>query len=180
MSLFGSSPPDDSRAMSSSLAFDPNPGAGRNSLFDDEPMATKSTSSALFADDDDMNTVASGTNSPWDMMPTPRRQQSRADQLRSLLPTADVPDSYIETFDVVAGQAGYVDRARATQTMAAAKISADSQARVLSLVASGGDPDELQLGRNQFNVLLALIGLAQEGDTISLDSVDERRHSEYS
>jgi sorting nexin-8 len=39
-------------------------------------------------------------------------------------------------------------------------------------------PDETkEIGRGEVNVLLALIGLAQEGDEITLDGVDERRRS---
>ena len=44
----------------------------------------------------------------------------------------------------------------------------------MALVAPGG-ANELDLGRNEFNVLLALGGLAQEGEVVSLDGVDERR-----
>lgn len=68
MSLFGDSTPDES-AASNATDF----AAHRPSLFDDDPPVTRSTSTALFADDDD-----AGSNSPWDM-PTPRRQQTRAD-----------------------------------------------------------------------------------------------------
>ncbi len=45
----------------------------------------------------------------------------------------------------------------------------------MGIIAPGGG--EIALGRGEFSVLLALIGLAQEGDAISLDSVDERRRS---
>jgi sorting nexin-8 len=40
-------------------------------------------------------------------------------------------------------------------------------------------PDEnKELGRSEVNVLLAMIGLAQEGDEVTLDGVDERKRSE--
>ena len=40
-------------------------------------------------------------------------------------------------------------------------------------------PDEnRELGRAEVNVLLAMIGLAQEGEEVTLDGVDERRRSE--
>lgn len=137
---------------------------------------TKSTTSALFADDDD----DSGASSPWDM-PTPRKQTTRADLIRGLLPPSDVPDSYVNTFDNVVrddGSGGRVTSGGVARTLAAAKLSADDQARVMAVLAPLGSDGELNLGRSEFNVLLALVGLAQEGETVSLDGVDERRRSE--
>lgn len=199
MSLFGSSPPDDSAALNSAKIAN----SSRSTLFDNEPPTARS-GSALFADDDD--------DSPWDM-PTPRKQRSRADLIRSLLPSADVPESYIETFDAVArteNNGGSTNTGRITaggvaRTLAAAKLGADDQARIMGIIApasasatgagsgtsSGGDHGDhganggdaggrtgVDLGRNEFNVLLALIGLVQEGEVASLDGVDERRRSE--
>ncbi|KAH7193288.1 uncharacterized protein B0J16DRAFT_334885 [Fusarium flagelliforme] len=163
MSLFGSSPTEDSPAASS-----PGPARrGGAGLFDNESASKPSNS--LFADDDDSH------DSPWDM-PTPRKQQSRADLIRSLLSGSDVPDNYIETFDTVVredGSGGQVTSGGIAKLFATARLGADAQARIMSLVApSGGD---IKLGRNEFNVLLALVGLAQEGEIISLDGVDERR-----
>lgn len=136
---------------------------------------TKSTSSALFQDDD-----PSGPASPWDL-PTPRKQKSRADLLRSLLPTSDVPESYIEIFDAVvrdSGSGGRITSGGVARTLSAAHVSADEQARIMAIIAPNGGGD-VSLGRNEFNALLALIGLAQEGEDPNLDSVDERRRSQY-
>ncbi|KAK3313336.1 hypothetical protein B0H66DRAFT_577398 [Apodospora peruviana] len=169
MSLFGSSPPGESSAIAASSSFANN--NSQSSLFEDEPPMTKSTTSALFADDD------SGASSPWDM-PTPRKQPSRADLIRSLLPPSDVPDSYIGVFDTVVrddGSGGRVTSGGVARTLAAGKLSADQQARVMGILSPLGSDGDISLGRSEFNVLLALIGLAQEGETISLDSVDERR-----
>ncbi len=144
----------------------------RHSLFDDEPAVTRSNSNSLFNDDD---VAAGGATSPWDM-PTPRKQQTRMDLLRTLLPASGVPDSYIEAFDTVvrdSGSAGKVTVGGVARTLAASKLGADDQARIMSFMAPGGG--DIALGRNEFNALLALIGLAQEGETISLDGVDERR-----
>ncbi|EAQ88699.1 hypothetical protein CHGG_05318 [Chaetomium globosum CBS 148.51] len=166
MSLFGSSPSDESPDLRSSNF--PN---SRSSLFDHEPPMTKSTTSALFADDDP------GSDSPWDM-PPPRRQQTRADVIRRLLPASDVPDAYIVVFDKVVaedGRGGRITAGGVARTLAAAKLGADAQARIMAIVAQGGSGEEVSLDRNQFNVLLALIGLAQEGEGVSLDGVDERR-----
>jgi sorting nexin-8 len=146
----------------------------RSSIFDDDDngSVTRSTSDTLFNDDDDND------RSPWDM-PTPRKQQSRAELLRSLLAGVQVPESYVEAFDSALAQDGKDGRVVApagiAKTLAAAKLGADQQVRIMNiLVPSGG---EVSLGRDEFNVLLALIALAQEGDTVSLDSVDERRRS---
>ncbi|KAI0399884.1 hypothetical protein F4802DRAFT_587416 [Xylaria palmicola] len=45
----------------------------------------------------------------------------------------------------------------------------------MNIIAPSGG--EVSLGRDEFNVLLALIALAQEGEPVSLDSVDERRRN---
>ncbi|KAF4961062.1 hypothetical protein FSARC_10296 [Fusarium sarcochroum] len=165
MSLFGSSPTEESPGLGSSSGPARRGGAG---LFNDD-SSSKPSSNSLFADED------GAQDSPWDM-PTPRKQQSRADLIRNLLPGSDVPDSYIETFDTVVredGSNGQVNSGGIAKLFATARLGADSQARIMSLVApNGGD---VTLGRNEFNVLLALVGLAQEGEVISLDGVDERR-----
>lgn len=166
MSLFGTSPPADSPAPSSA--------ANSRSLFDDEP-ASKSASNAdsLFADDG----FSGDSGSPWDM-PTPRKQQSRADVLRTLVPASDAPSSYIDTYEQVVREDGIDDKVNAAgvaKVFAAAKLGADEQTSVMSIVAPNGS--DVAIGRDEFNVLLALVGLAQEGETVSLDSVDERRKS---
>jgi sorting nexin-8 len=170
MSLFGSSPPADSPSLGNSTI-----GRSRNSLFDEDGPMTRSTSDTLF-DDNDM--AASGT-APWSM-PTPRKQQSRADLIRSLLSGTDVPDTYIEAFDHALredGSGGKVTSAGVSKTLAAAELAADNQSDIMKIIAPGDQ--ESELGRDAFNVLLALIGLAQEGETLSLDAVDERRHSKF-
>ncbi|GKT54319.1 sorting nexin MVP-1 [Colletotrichum tofieldiae] len=165
MSLFGSSPPADSPSNTSA--------APSRSLFDEEPMS-KSGSNSLFTDDD----LAGAETSPWNM-PTPRKKQSRADVVRNLLSASDVPDAYIETFDTVVredGAGGRVNAGGVAKLFAAARLGADQQAQIMSMVvpSAGGD---IAVGRGEFNVLLALIALAQEGETISLDTVDERRRN---
>lgn len=147
----------------------------RNSLFDDEdgPM-TRSTSDTLFNDDE---FGGSGRASPWDL-PTPRKQQSRADLIRSLLDGVDIPDNYVEVFDNAVredGSGAKVTSSGVTKTLAAAKLRADDQAQIMGILAPGGNLE--LIGRSEFNVLLALIGLAQEGEAVSLDGVDERRRN---
>ena len=59
-------------------------------------------------------------------------------------------------------------------------MTAADQAKILNLVLPGGQETSSDgLGRNEFNVLLALIGLAQEGEDITFDAVDERRNSMF-
>lgn len=137
---------------------------------------TRSTSDTLFNDDE---FGGSGATSPWDM-PTPRKQQSRADMLRRLLDGVDVPDTYIEAFDTAVqedGSGGKVTSSGVAKTLAAAKLNADDQAQIMGILAPGGNLDPI--GRDEFNVLLALIGLAQECEAVSLDGVDERRRSKF-
>lgn len=176
MSLFGTSPTDDEPVVAASTTTPKRPRAG--GLFDDEPSQRTNSSNSLFADDDD---AEHDSSSPWGM-PTPRKQQSRADLIRGLLAGAHVPDSYIETFDIFAREdgiaGGRLGAGAVAKVFAAARLGADTQARVMALMAPDGAND-LALGRDEFNVLLALVGLAQEGEVVSLDGVDERRRGEF-
>lgn len=163
MSLFGSSPEE------SAPVFDAT-SKSRNSLFDDEASEPGSKSS-LFADDD------GPTSSPWGM-PTPKKA-ARSELIRNLLDSASVPDSYVDTFDAILkidGGGGKITPAGITKVLSAGKLGADEQSRITNLITSGGQLTDL--GRNEFNVLLALIGLAQENEDITLDGVDERRRSQ--
>lgn len=174
MSLFGTSPTDESPGLAS-----PRSGRGgvTSGLFDSPSQ--KPSSSSLFADDGGDDSA-----SPWDL-PTPRKKQSRAEMIRNLLPAADVPDSYIEAFDAVLrqdGRGGRITAGGIHRLFTLAGLETDAQTRIVSLVAPAsttGGGDDLSLDRNEFNVLLALVALAQEGEVISLDGVDERRRSEF-
>jgi sorting nexin-8 len=164
MSLFGSSP-EESAPINTTAAS-----KSRNSLFDDEASPPGSKSS-LFADDD------APTSSPWGM-PTPKKA-ARNDLIKNLLDSSAVPDSYIDTFDNVLkvdGSGGKISPAGITKVLSAGKLGADEKSRITNLITSGGQLADL--GRNEFNVLLALVGLAQEHEDITLDGVDERRRSQ--
>lgn len=159
MSLFGDSPPGESPPATRSRA-----------LFSDDDEDPKSSS--LFDDGDE------GTSSPWDA-PTPRRR-SRAELVRSLLRPSDVPASYIEVFDKVledddGGSLGKISPAGVRRVLASGRISAERQGEILGIVGAEGG----EVGRNEFNVLLALVGLSQEGERVSLDAVDERKGGEF-
>jgi sorting nexin-8 len=163
MSLFGSSPDEHNTAAISSKS--------RNSLFDDEPSPAPGSKSSLFADDDGPN------GSPWGL-PTPQKAK-RGELIQTLLPASEVPDSYIDTFDNVLrggdGVGGKVGAAGVAKVLSAGSLSADDQSRIVNVIAKGGQI--VDLSRNEFNVLLALVGLAQENEDITLDGVDERRKS---
>jgi sorting nexin-8 len=166
MSLFGASPDDSGAAATAAKS--------RLSLFDDEPSPAPGSKSSLFADDDNVPGM-----SPWGM-PTPKKAP-RGELIKSLLPASDVPDSYIDVFDNVLkngdSEGGKISPSGVSKVLSAGNLSGDDQARILSLIAPGGQV--ASLGRNEFCVLLALIGLAQEREDISLDGVDERRRSQY-
>lgn len=163
MSLFGSSP-DEAAPISTSSKT-------RYTLFDDDDdnnSAASKSKSSLFAEDD-----AQGA---WGM-PTPKKA-ARGELVKSLLDGAEVPDSYIDVFDNLLksdGSSGKISPAGVAKTLSAGNLSADAQSRIMSLVTSGGQLSDLN--RNEFNVLLALIGLSQENEDITLDGVDERRRS---
>ncbi|RYP47117.1 hypothetical protein DL768_006791 [Monosporascus sp. mg162] len=169
MSLFGTSPSDEAPPGNSSA------GRTRNWLFDDnEGSMTQSGSDALFNDDG----LGGGRSGSALGIPTARKPESRADLLRNLLAGTEVPDSYIEAFDSAIkedGEGGKVTSSGVSKTLAAAKLSADDQACITGIVAPAGS--DAPIGRNEFNVLLALIGLAQEGESVSLDGVDERKRN---
>src|SRR6187402_2485979 len=157
MSLFGTSPDESSPAPVSK---------SRLSLFDDEPSPAPGSKSSLFVDDD-----SAPGSSPWGM-PTPKKA-ARGELIKSLLPATDVPDTYIDIFDSLLkggdGFGGKISAAGVTRVLSAGKIGADDQSRIVTIISSGGQLSDLT--RNEFNVLLALIGLAQEHEDITLDSV---------
>lgn len=164
MSLFGSSPTESSAAKPSSL-------------FDDQPTSGAAASqSSLFADDGNVN-----ASSPW-ALPTPKKS-SRSDLVKTLLPASDtVPESYIDIYDGML-TSGYksgtgVSLTGVSKVLEASGLGPDIQSSILNLILPRGAESSAGVGRNEFNVLLALIGLAQENEEATLDGVDERRASE--
>jgi len=111
-------------------------------------------------------------------MPTPKKA-GRGELVKSLLPAGAVPDSYIDAFDNLInggdGNGGKLTSSGITKVLSASRIGADEQSRIVSILTSGGQLSDIS--RNEFNVLFALIGLAQEHEDITLDGVDERRRN---
>ena len=166
MSLFGTSPEDDIAAKSSLS----------RAIFDDEQAHDARPQSSLFADDD-----PAGGASPWGL-PTPRKA-AKGDLIKTLLPASDVPESYIDAYDAAlnsgdkTGAGLSLDGVK--KVLSTSGLSAGDNERILRVVVPGQEPAQ-GLGRGEFNVLMALIGLAQEGEEPTLDGVDDRRKSEYS
>lgn len=167
MSLFGSSPVDSDAAKVESRAQ-------QRSLFDEESTPGAASNAALF--DDDTNGSAA---SPWDFS-TPKKATT-GDLVKKLLPASDVPESYIDAYDLILdsgdkfGAGMSLDGVK--KLLSTSGIKAEDQARILDLVIPSGQEPSAGLGRSEFNVLVALIGLAKENEDITLDGVDERRKS---
>ncbi|KAH8705289.1 sorting nexin Mvp1 [Talaromyces proteolyticus] len=165
MSLFGTSP-DEPPAVATPSRL------SKSSLFDDEPTHHRS-GSALFADD------STGGDSPWDM-PTPKKA-GQQNLVKNLLPTSDVPESYVDAYELVVDAGNRVGAGigltAIREILSSSGLNAADQSKILNLILPGGQEPSNCLGRNEFNVLLALVGLAQEGEDLTYDAIDERRHS---
>ena len=168
MSLFGSSPDQSTFAET-------RPESQSRSLFDDDGPPKRPTSGAsLFADETD-----GGEDSPWSFPVA--KKASQGDLVKKLLPASNVPDTYVDAFDTIldsgARSGSGISADAVSKVLQSSKISSTEQNRLQNLVAPDL-PINGSLGRAEFNVLLALIGLAQENEETSLDGVDERRKSE--
>jgi sorting nexin-8 len=162
MSLFGDDPDQPAPSISKSKGLS-------SSLFDDEPSAASKSTSSLFADED---TTSGG--SPWGI-PTPKKS-GRGNLIKSLLPASAVPESYIDAFDTLLasdGEGAGISETGVMKVLESSGITTGEQLSIQKVVSTGG----AVLGRNEFNVLVALIGLAQEGEDANLDGVDDRRKS---
>ena len=138
----------------------------KSGLFDDDETTKSKTSSSMFGD----STADVDDSSPWGF--TPKKTSGKGSLVKSLLANADVPDLYIDTFDSLQA-GGSVSSTDARQLLRDSGISNSAQDTIWSIVT--GRAEVNSLGRSEFSVLLALIGLAQEGEELSLDAVDERR-----
>ncbi|KAI9891481.1 MAG: Sorting nexin mvp1 [Vezdaea aestivalis] len=161
MSLFGTSPDG---------ASAPKPvDQSRSSLFDDEPTSVPASQSSLFADD---------SASPWTFNTSKREPKG----IRSILASVDVPDSYIDLYDNLVKSGDKVGTGLSLtgvrKLLQRSNIAHGQQAQILDLVVPGGQESLNGVQRSEFNGLVALIGLAQEGDDVSLDGVDDRKTRE--
>lgn len=141
----------------------------KSSLFDDGPGTPSKNTSSIFQDD----TADTTDSSPWGFTPKKSTGKGRGSLVKSLLADADVPDLYIDAFDDLQA-AGVVKAEDCQRLLKDSGVNASDRERIWSVVSSGGETTVL--GRGEFNVLLALIGLSQEGEEqLGLDEVDERR-----
>jgi sorting nexin-8 len=113
-------------------------------------------------------------------MPTPKKA-ARKEMVKNLLSATDVPESYIDAYDKLYDSQDRMGRgvglSGARNILQSSRLDNSTQSQILNLVAPGGQEPADGLGRSEFNVLLALIGLGQEGEEATLDGVDERRRS---
>lgn len=162
MSLFGTSPEEDPAARSKR----------GNALFSDGNTEARKPSPDLFADD-----INGGDDSPWGGMPTPKKGGTR-EAIKTLLATDDVPETYIDTFDALVasgdGIGGGVSVKGAKKVLENSSLN-DVPVEKISKLVLLDRSDEAALTRGEFNVLLALVGLAQENEELTLDGVDERK-----
>ena len=147
------------------------------SLFgDDQPSPGPRASSTSLFDDS-----AGQESSPWSM-PTPKKA-GKKDVIKTLLPASDVPTSYIESFDSLLESdyqqgPGKINLKSIHKLFEGSGLEQGGKDKILGIIGVAGQTTPREgLGRNEFNVLLALIGLAQEKEEASLDGVDERRSS---
>lgn len=166
MSLFGTSPEEPSAANTAQRS--------KSSLFADE---SGGGSSSLFADE------GGDESSPslWNQNNTAKRT-ARRDIVRTLLPATDVPESYVDAYDLILNSGDRVGSGvgltSIREILSSSGLSASDQGKIFNLVVSGDHENSGGLGRAEFNVLLALVGLAQEGEDLSFDTVDDHRKSE--
>lgn len=153
----------------------PSPRKSAGLFGDDDaaaPAAQPKTGSSMFGDT--TSAAANGDDSsPWGFTPSKKSGAGRGSLVKSLLAGAEVPEEYVDAFDSLQS-GGSVSGEAGRRMLREVGIGQGEQEKIWSLVCGNGRVQEL--GRNEFNVLLALIGLAQEGEEVSLDGVDERRH----
>ncbi|RAK82128.1 uncharacterized protein BO72DRAFT_464977 [Aspergillus fijiensis CBS 313.89] len=147
----------------------------KSSLFADEPSFGGNTgnagSSSLFADDEGLNSGSLWGNSV--------NKRTKHQIVKTLLPQDEVPDSYIDAYDLVISEGDRVGSGvgltSVREILSSSGLSASDQEKILNLVVSGDIDSSTGLGRGEFSVLLALVGLAQEGEDLTFDAVDDRR-----
>ncbi|KAL7272015.1 Sorting nexin mvp1 [Rhizina undulata] len=155
MSLFGESPPGS---------------RDRNSLFAEFMSPADAASNSLF--DDGADAWSTGA------FPSPRQPGSRnpEDIIKALITTenANVPEEYVHIYDILLnryGLDGGVSAEGVRAVLEEAMVESTIRKRILEVVVRGRD----KVWREEVNVLLAMVGLAQEGDDVSIDGVDDRR-----
>lgn len=165
MSIFGGSSPPAARPRSRSRS--------RSSLFADDDFTTATPGSvSLFAD--------SGPD-PWAAGIPVLRRGADNDIVKNLLTVdnASLPEEYVDYFDSLLAQYGNPDDMISAEgvgrILEEGGVDQNARERIWGVIMKGAKEN---INRDEVNVLLAMVGLAQEGDEISIDGVDDRRRSE--
>jgi sorting nexin-8 len=171
MSIFDDTPSRPSRSSKHST-----------SLFDDDDDAAPARNSTSLFADDSTTAAAAGAYSPWSF-PTPKRA-ARSALIKTLLPPGAVPEWYVDVYDKLlvwdadngpgGGPTSGIDYAAVRKLLDESGLDEEGRQRVVRML---GVEVGKSLGQGEVNVLIALVGLAQEGEDVTLDGVDERRKS---
>lgn len=191
MSLFGTSPP------ASTALFDDGPMIGGLTINRD---STGSVTDNMMRSTTSQPSLFDDAGSDIWALPAPRARSAgpgfagggaligggggerRTELVRSLLTSenAEIPEVYIDAYDkvlgIVGGSRGVGIEGVKLVLDEAEELDKGVKRRIEEAIITGHGEDVI-VGRGEFNVLLAMIGLAQEGDDISIDSVDDRRRS---
>lgn len=165
MSLFGSSPEDNTPSGSTQASA----ARGRSALFDEDIVPP---SSSLFEND-------AHSDDPWSFSAPRTSRRVGLDQLLTES-NAKIPEYYFSVFEVLLQQ--YPSRSRDA-------VSPDAIEKVLTEAELGNNSRDIVwniLGekkdawnRSEIWALLCMVGLISEGEEVSMDSIDDRRRSEY-
>ncbi|EGP90019.1 uncharacterized protein MYCGRDRAFT_99206 [Zymoseptoria tritici IPO323] len=172
MSLFGDDDPPaaaSTRRAKSSLFDDDNNTPGTPSK--KTSLHARGVSNSIFASADPP-AAAEEDDSPWGFTPKKSKGGS-GNVIKTLLADAAVPDGYVDAFDELQ-VGGRVSADDAQKLVKECGVGVGDRTEVWRIV-SAGDQELEGLGRGEFFVLLALVGLALEGEELGLDAVDERR-----
>ena len=156
MSLFGSSP--DESFGTSKL---------RNSLFDEGASHTLVSKSSIITNGDSSVSSQRRSISP--------DQVSSSKFVKRLIPSSAIPSRYVDIFDSISqeddGFNGEINAAGIAKTFACSMLDKEVEQLILKVLYAGNQTTSLD--RNEYNVLLALIGFAQERREISLNNVNQ-------
>ena len=177
MSLFGDASPPASTRKSTNLFNDDDDDLAGPRTPSRTTAANANPSNGMFGDATANHHPSAADDSPWGFTPT--KKAGGGNLVRTLLAAAEVPEAYVASFDALQ-TGGSVGVAAARGLLSAA--APENEGRIWGIVSSSSTSTSARgggegLGRGEFNVLLALIGLAQEGEEVSLDSVDDRRRN---
>ncbi|RKF78862.1 Sorting nexin mvp1 [Golovinomyces cichoracearum] len=177
MSLFGTSPPgsvESATSRSQNSFFKdgfgiersvPKPSRSQNSFFEEDYGIERSVPKpSLFTDDDNLSSQS-------------RRKSVSKKAMRNLPQLSQVPKSYDEIFVKTRRHDNINDVIKVDaikNILAQSRLLPQDERLILQKIFQSSQPSDLT--RDEFNVLLALIGLAQACEKITLDGVLQREN----